>query len=318
MTKKISFVLGLLLFIFCSQLFISSSFVKTSDNLHQQQFNNKYGVYSIIKPKDLLFANEKCPSSSPEIFERIDKELLKNTYWQSNTLLYFKRANKFFPMIEEILEENNIPDDFKYLALIESGLENVFSPSGAAGFWQIMKGTGREYGLEVNYAIDERFNLEKSTRAACKYLQKAHDRFGSWTLAAASYNMGISGLKRKMKSQSTDNYYDLHLNNETSRYVFRILVVKEILENPSKYGFVLRENDLYTFPEVDLIMVDSTIADLNKFALSKNINYKILKQFNPWLRVASLPDRSRRTYYIKIPRNKENLVFKNSTLENLN
>ena len=318
MNKKILSILGLIILIVLSKLFISSTYLKTSDKLHQQYFNKQYGIYSVVHPNNLSFANEYCPTTSNEIFERVDKELLKNIYWQSNTLLYFKRSKKYFPIIEKILETNNIPNDFKYLALIESGLENVFSPSGAAGFWQIMRGTGKEYGLEVNYAIDERFNLEKSTQVACDYLNKAYKEFGSWTLAAASYNMGISGLKRKIKSQGTNNYYNLHLSSETSRYVFRILVVKEILENPQNYGFVFRQDDLYTYPEVDLIKIDSTIADLNKFAQSHEINYKILKHFNPWLRVSSLPDKSRRKYVLKIPKNKESLVFEDFESDNIN
>jgi hypothetical protein len=245
----------------------------------------------------------------------LDKELLKNIYWQSNTLLYFKRANKYFPIIEEILAKNNIPSDFKYLALIESGFEYKVSPSGAAGFWQIMKGTAREYGLEVNYAIDERYHLIKSTEAACKYLQKAYDKFGSWTMAAASYNMGINGVQRQVKKQNTNNYFNLYLNDETSRYVFRIIVIKEIMENPRKYGFVFRQNDLYSYPSVNQIRVDSTINNLYSFAQENDINYKILKRFNPWLRTSKLPDESRRVYYIDIPKKSEDLIFDDLVIE---
>ena len=266
-------------------------------------------MYSVLKPDNLKFANENIPESTFDVWERLDKELLKNIYWQSNTLLYFKRANKYFPIIEEILEKNNIPNDFKYLALIESGFEYKVSPSGAAGFWQIMKGTAREYGLEVNYAIDERYNLKKSTEAACKYLQKAYDKFGSWTLAAASYNMGINGVQRQVKKQNTNNYFNLYLNDETSRYVFRIIVIKEIMENPRKYGFVFRQNDLYSYPSVKQIRVDSTINNLYSFAEENDINYKILKRFNPWLRTSKLPDESRRVYYIDIPEKSEELIF---------
>ena len=266
-------------------------------------------MYSVLKPDNLKFANENIPESTFDVWERLDKELLKNIYWQSNTLLYFKRANKYFPIIEEILEKNNIPSDFKYLALIESGFEYKVSPSGAAGFWQIMKGTAREYGLEVNYAIDERYHLIKSTEAACKYLQKAYDKFGSWTLAAASYNMGINGVQRQVKKQNTNNYFNLYLNDETSRYVFRIIVIKEIMENPRKYGFVFRQNDLYSYPSVKQIRVDSTINNLYSFAQENDINYKILKRFNPWLRTFKLPDESRRVYYIDIPEKSEELIF---------
>ena len=183
MIRKVTFVISLFSIVFLTHFFISSTYTSNSDTVHQQSFNSKYNVYSVLKPDNLKFANENIPQSTFDVWERLDKELLKNIYWQSNTLLYFKRANKYFPIIEEILEKNNIPNDFKYLALIESGFEYKVSPSGAAGFWQIMKGTAREYGLEVNYAIDERYHLIKSTEAACKYLQKAYDKFGSWTLA---------------------------------------------------------------------------------------------------------------------------------------
>ncbi len=314
MIRKYS--LPLLIFLLSLSLFfISSSYLNTSDNIHQQGFNNKYNVYSVLKPDNLKFSNELVPNSSLDVWERLDKELLKNIYWQSNTLLYFKRANKYFPIIEEILAENNIPDDFKYLALIESGFEYTVSPSGAAGFWQIMKGTAREYGLEVNYAIDERYNLRKSTEAACRYLQKAYNEFGSWTMAAASYNMGINGVRRKIQKQETNNYFNLHLNDETSRYVFRIIVIKEIMENPRKYGFVFRDNDLYSYPQVKQIRVDSTINNLYSFAREHNINYKILKKYNPWLRISKLPDESRRVYYIDVPTSSDEIIFEDLVVD---
>ena len=314
MIKKYSFPVSIFLFLF-SIFFLSSSYLNNSDNIHQQGFNSKYNVYSVLKPNDLKFADELVPNTSLDVWERLDKELLKNIYWQSNTLLYFKRANKYFPIIEEILAKNNIPDDFKYLALIESGFEYTVSPSGAAGFWQIMRGTAREYGLEVNYAIDERYNLRKSTEAACSYLRKAYDEFGSWTMAAASYNMGINGVRRKIEKQETNNYFNLHLNDETSRYVFRIIVIKEIMENPRKYGFVFRDNDLYTYPQVKQIRVDSTIDNLYSFAKDHNINYKILKKYNPWLRISKLPDESRRVYYIDIPIKSDELIFEDLVVD---
>jgi hypothetical protein len=315
MIRKVTFVISLFLIVFLTHFFISSTYTSNSDTVHQQGFNSKYNVYSVLKPDNLKFANENIPQSTFDVWERLDKELLKNIYWQSNTLLYFKRANKYFPIIEEILEKNNIPSDFKYLALIESGFEYKVSPSGAAGFWQIMKGTAREYGLEVNYAIDERYHLKKSTEAACKYLQKAYDKFGSWTMAAASYNMGINGVQRQVKKQNTNNYFNLYLNDETSRYVFRIIVIKEIMENARKYGFVFRQNDLYSYPSVKQIRVDSTINNLYSFAQENDINYKILKRFNPWLRTSKLPDESRRVYYIDIPEKSEDLIFDDLVIE---
>ena len=315
MIRKVTLLISLFSIVFFTHFFISSTYTSNSDTVHQQGFNSKYNVYSVLKPDNLKFANENIPQSTFDVWERLDKELLKNIYWQSNTLLYFKRANKYFPIIEEILEKNNIPSDFKYLALIESGFEYKVSPSGAAGFWQIMKGTAREYGLEVNYAIDERYHLIKSTEAACKYLQKAYDKFGSWTMAAASYNMGINGVQRQVKKQNTNNYFNLYLNDETSRYVFRIIVIKEIMENPRKYGFVFRQNDLYSYPSVKQIRVDSTINNLYSFAEENDINYKILKRFNPWLRTSKLPDESRRVYYIDIPEKSEELIFDDLAFE---
>ena len=310
MQKKHFYFLGSsLLILALAQLFIYSSELRSDDELHQQHFNMKYGIFSILQPEGLNFAGEEIPTYSPEIWERIDKELLKNTYWQSNTMLFFKKANKYFPIIEPILKKNNIPDDFKYLALIESGLDNVVSPAGAAGFWQILKSTAREHGLEVNSAIDERYNLEKSTEVACAYLNDAYAKFGSWTMAAASYNMGKNGARRRIAQQGTNNYYNLHLNSETGRYVFRIIAVKEIMENPKRYGFMFRKKDLYTMSNYKTIEVDSTIANLNDFAKLHGINYKLLKQFNPWLRTSSLPDKSRRKYILKIPTNTDLLVF---------
>ena len=316
MKRKHFYFLGSSILIFVLvQLFIYATELKSNDELHQQHFNSKYGIFAIVKPVGLNFAGEKIPTYSPEIWERIDKELLKNTYWQSNTMLFFKKANKYFPIIEPILKKNNIPDDFKYLALIESGLDNVVSPAGAAGFWQILKGTAREHGLEVNSAIDERYNLEKSTEVACEYLQDAYDKFGSWTMAAASYNMGRNGARRRISEQGTNNYYNLHLNSETGRYVFRIIAVKEIMKNPKKYGFMFRDKDLYAMPAYKTIEIDSTISNLNDFAKSHEINYKLLKRFNPWLRTSSLPDRSRRKYILKIPTDTDLLVFEDVEVE---
>ena len=316
MNRKYYYFFGIsILFFGIAQLFIFSADLKSEDELHQQHFNMKYGIFAINQPEDLNFAGEEIPIYSSEIWERIDKELLKNTYWQSNTMLYFKKANKYFPIIEPILKEHNIPDDFKYLALIESGLDNVVSPAGASGFWQILKGTAREHGLEVNSAIDERYNLEKATVVACEYLQDAYNKFGTWTMAAASYNMGKNGVRRRIAKQESNNYYNLHLNNETSRYVFRIIAVKEILQNPRKYGFMFREKDLYSMPNYTTVEVDSTIVDLADFAKKNGINYKLLKQFNPWLRSTSLPDKSRRKYILKIPTNTDLMVFEDFAVD---
>ena len=304
-----SFVSFLAVLSFFFLLFSYPTKKLSEDKLHQKQFNEKYNIFAISKPANMNFCGEKVDLKSEDIWERMDKELLKNIYWQSNTMLYLKRANKFFPIIEPILKANNIPDDFKYLAVIESGLEDVISPSGAAGFWQILKSTAKEYGLEVNPAIDERYNLEKSTKVACEYLREAFEKFGSWTMAAASYNKGQNGILRLIEKQGTNNYYNLHLNSETSRYVFRIIAVKEILENPKQYGFIYREKDLYVMPKYKTIEIDATISDLADFATANGTNYKLLKQLNPWLRNTSLPDKSRRKYILKIPTDPSLLVF---------
>ena len=308
-TKNLYFLVATILCLGVVKLFVYSTQLSTEDKAFQEQFSMKYAVFSIVKPAELNFASEEVPIHSPEVWERIDKELLKNIYWQSNTMLYFKRANKYFPIIEPILKQYNIPDDFKYLAVIESGLDNVVSPSGAAGFWQIMKTTGREYGLEVNKHIDERYNLEKATIVACKYLQDSYNIFGNWTMSAAAYNMGKSGASRRMKEQITNNYYNLYLNSETARYIFRIIAIKEIMQQPRKYGFLFREQDLYVMPNFTTIEVDSTIANLSDFAQSHDLNYKLLKQFNPWLRSKSLPDESRRKYILKVPTDIDVMVF---------
>lgn len=298
-----------------SRFFMFSGDLKSEDNLHQEQFNLKYGIFAILKPEGLDFSGEDVPIHSSDIWERIDKELLKNTYWQSNTMLYFKKAYKYFPIIEPILQKYNIPDDFKYLAVIESGLDNVVSPSGAAGFWQIMKGTALEYGLEVNSKIDERYNLEKSTIAACQYLQDSYDKFGSWTMAAAAYNMGNNGLSRVIAEQGSNNYYNLYLNTETSRYVFRIIAIKDIMQHPKKYGFMFRKRDLYTMSRYKIVKVDSTISSLSEFARYYGVNYKLLKQFNPWLRSTSMPN-FRKKYTFKIPLDTSLIVFDNIRVQN--
>lgn len=260
-----------------------------------------YKVYALQLPEVLDFAGETTPLDAPDIRERLDKELLVNTYWQSNMMLLLKRANKHFPLIEKILEEEGVPSDFKYLSVIESALENARSPKGAKGFWQLMPATAKEYGLEVNSNVDERYHIEKSTRAACQYLKKAKNRFGSWTLAAASYNRGMYGTNRLLDKQLVDNYYDLLLNSETSRYVFRILAVKEIMSNPQRYGFIFKAADLYHSIPVNKIGLDTAITNLAEFAKEKQINYKILKIHNPWLIENHLNNKSRKYYEIAIP-----------------
>ncbi|WP_438961937.1 transglycosylase SLT domain-containing protein [Nonlabens sp.] len=260
-----------------------------------------YGVYALQLPKTLDFAGETVPLHNPDIKERADREFLVNTYWQSNGIMLIKKSKKYFPIIEPILAEEGIPDDFKYLAVIESGLNNVVSPAGASGFWQIMSTTGKELGLEVNSNVDERYHLEKATRAACKYLKDSKERMGSWTLAAAAYNAGNAGVNRELERQQVTDYYDLLLNQETGRYMFRILALKEILKAPQSFGFHIEPEQYYYQVPTRKIKVDYEIDDLAAFAKANNINYKILKIHNPWLRESQLNNKSKKLYEIEIP-----------------
>ena len=252
-------------------------------------------------PTTTDFAGETAPLHVVDVRERLDRELLINANLHSTTTLILKRANRAFPVIEPILQKYGIPDDFKYLAVIESGLVNAVSSAGARGVWQFMPETAKEKGMEVNDFVDERYHLEKSTEAACKYLLAAKNKFGSWTMAAASYNGGMNGVNKKIEEQQVTNYYDLALTEETSRYVFRILALKEIMKNPAKYGFNIYPADLYSPIPTKKIEVDSTITDLASFAKTQGINYKILKIHNPWLRDKKLVNPSKKKYEIEIP-----------------
>lgn len=266
-----------------------------------KQVAESYRISAITLPKTLRFADELVPLNDPEIRERADREFLVNTYWQSNTLLLLKRASAYFPVIEPILAKNGIPDDFKYLAVAESGLRPLVSPAGATGIWQIMDPTGKEYGLEINDNVDERYHLAKATQAACDYLKKSKNRFGSWTLAAAAYNAGTTRIQDYMDIQKADNYYDLLLNQETSRYVFRILALKEILTHPQRYGFEITPDDVYTPIPTFQVIVDTPVANWAHFAALYKTSYKILKRHNPWLREPHLNNSSRKKYILQIP-----------------
>lgn len=260
-----------------------------------------YRITAIDIPEDLNFAGEPVPQEDPEIMERVDREFLVNTYWQSNALLLMKRANKYFPIIEPILSKNGIPDDFKYLAVAESGLDNVVSSARATGFWQIMKATGKQYGLEINANVDERYHLEKSTEVACKYLNWHKKKYGNWTLAAAAYNTGTGSVDKYLGIQKVNDYYDLLLGQETGRYVFRIMAIKEILSHPEKYGFDIEKKDLYSAVPTFSVEVNKPVADFADFAKEYEINYKVLKRHNPWLREAHLNNQSGKKYTIEIP-----------------
>ncbi|TXD49029.1 lytic transglycosylase domain-containing protein [Polaribacter sp. IC073] len=275
--------------------------IHKSDSDPETQTHKTYKIKTLGIPNGLNLAGERVPIEINDVKERMERELLVNTYWQSNGILLIKRANKYFPILEPLLKKHNLPDDFKFLALAESGFTDETSSAGAAGMWHFMRTTGKEYGLEINDNVDERYNIEKSTEVAAEYLKKSKARLGSWTLAAAAYNAGNYGISRRIKAQQVDNYYDALLPNETERYIFRILALKEIITNPKKYGFVFEEKDLYTFEETKTVKVDTVISNLTVFAKKFGMNYKELKIHNPWLRENKLNNRSRKLYEIKVP-----------------
>ncbi|HLT81637.1 MAG TPA: lytic transglycosylase domain-containing protein [Cyclobacteriaceae bacterium] len=252
-------------------------------------------------PQGITFAGEPVPLDIPDVRERLDKELQINVYFHSNTIFLIKRANRWLPQMEKILKEHGIPEDFMYLPLIESNLLNAVSPKHAVGYWQILEDSGRELGLEISREVDERYDPLKATEAACKYLRRAYNKFQNWTIVAASYNRGMAGMQRALDDQKVDSYYDLYLNEETSRYVFRILAIKEIIRNPEKYGFFIRQKHLYKEEPLRYVEVNETIRDLVDFAKDHGTNYKLLKRHNPWLRQEKLTIKNGKSYLIALP-----------------
>jgi membrane-bound lytic murein transglycosylase D len=320
MLKKIKNILpGAFLFVLLALIVEFLNF-STSNINEGNTFNQNYKVLPVPLPDTMNFAGEPVPMSHFGVRENLEQEMLVNIYWQSQTMLCLKRANRYFPEIERILKENGIPDDFKYLAMAESGFTYKASSAGAAGFWQIIKSTAIANGLEVDKEVDERNNLAKSTEAACKYFKQAYEQFHNWTLVAASYNMGMGAVAKAMTFQKQDSYYDLGLNTETSRYVFRVLALKEVQSNPEKFGFFIKQSELYPpFPTIQ-VSVDSSITNLADFAISMKVNYRILKILNPWLLSSNLPNPDKQTYIISIPKTDavfvdlgENVVYNDST-----
>ena len=282
----------------------SSTEVISDDGVYEAGYageDQRLPAISFAVPKEMTFAGEAVPLSIPDVHERLDKELQINCYLHSNTIFLIKRANRWFPQMEEILKKYDIPEDFKYLPLIESNLLNVISYKDAVGYWQILKDSGKELGLEITNEVDERYDPLKATEAACKYLKRSYKKFGSWTIVAASYNRGMGGVERALENQSEKSYYDLYLNDETSRYVFRILAIKEIAEHPLRYGFRIDPDHLYKEEPLRYVEVDETIKDLVVFAKEHGTNYKLLKRHNPWLREDRLTIRKGRKYSIAIP-----------------
>jgi hypothetical protein len=267
------------------------------DSEHKESFS----VYGVQVPERVVFAGEPVPVDLFDVKESLDKEMLSNTFFHSQTIRLIKETNRYFPVIEPVLRNNLVPDDFKYLAVAESGLSQAVSPAKAVGFWQLLKGTAQEYGLEVNAEVDERYHIVKSTEVACKYLVDSFKKYRNWTMTAASYNAGRRGIDRQIQRQHKENYYDLLLNEETARYVYRVVALKLIFEDPSAYGFNIAENELYPEIPVYTVTVDSTVADFSVFAKEHGTNYKILKFLNPWLRDIKLTNAGRKSYEIMIP-----------------
>ena len=264
----------------------------------------QYWVETPPVPDEVSLFGEEIPMENIEVYERVEREFIVNTYWHSATLLLMKRANRWFPVIEPILADHGIPDDFKFISMIESNLSNAVSPKGATGYWQFMKDAGRKYGLEINGEVDERYHVQKSTVAACKYLKDSYDKFGSWTLAAASYNMGVNGIRRQAERQKTNNYFEMKLNEETTRYIARAAAMKEIFNYPERYGFRIRENELYPELETYSVTISGPVKHFADFAKNEGVDYKTLKLFNPWLRENYLTNKKKKTYIITLPENK--------------
>ncbi len=272
-----------------------------------KQSNLKGGPYSgtlhnsPFVPENISFCNEAVPIQYFDVYESLERELISNMYFHSQTLLSLKRASRYFPEIEPVLKKYNIPDDFKYLAVAENGFSYITSPAGAVGFWQILEGTGKEYGLEINDEVDERYHLEKATGVACKFLLDSYKIYKNWAMVAASYNAGRKGIERQVDRQGETSYYDLLLNEETARYVFRILALKLIFENPPAYGFDLPAEERYAPISHTVITISGPISDMGAFAKEHETNYKLLKTLNPWLRDTKLSNTALKEYIIKIP-----------------
>jgi hypothetical protein len=285
--KVLYFLLAFVLFWQCTTV---NSTLPTQTNTHILP----------VWPQSISFAGEVVPLDKHYVLERLDRELLVNTFWHSNSILVLKRAAKYFPIIESILQENGIPDDFKYLAVIESGLTHVTSPAGAEGFWQFMPQTARDYGLEVSGNIDERLHLIRATESAAAYLTDAYAEFGNWTLAAAAYNAGVQRIKTSMEKQQTNSYYDLFLNEETSRYMYRMLATKLIFESPERYGFAIPKAQTYPFPKNKLVKVSISPIDWVAFAQSQNMSYADLREMNPWIKGYQLSNRNNKVYEVRV------------------
>jgi membrane-bound lytic murein transglycosylase D len=298
----VQWFLAFLLLFSLGYLLIKTTWSTPSANTVSFSDNNFY-VLDLSIPANLDFCGEKIPSNNYEIRDDLKKEFFSSSYWKSNSMILFRRAQKWFPYIEPILQKEGVPDDFKYLAVIESHLSNITSPAGASGFWQLLPGSARNYGLEVNNEVDERFHVEKATHAACLHIKDAYKVFKNWTLSAAAYNRGIGGIISALRRQRTDNYFDLLLNRETGSFVYRILAYKTLFSSPGHFG--IKKKKWAYFPKIPMkaVRVDSSIHNLEAFAAYAGTDKATLKAFNPWLLGDVLTNTSQKTYEIRIPKN---------------
>ncbi len=300
--KKLSIVAIVLASLaIAGEIFIYATPKEDSDEVQTRAIMHDYRVYAPVIPDTMTFCGEAVPLETYYVREALDNELIINMYRQSSTVLYFKRANRYFPIIEPILKKHNIPDDMKYLCVIESGLTNATSPAKAQGFWQFIPSTGKKYGLTIDDEIDMRNDVVASTEAACAYLRSLYNRFHSWSAAAAAYNCGENGLARRMESQGTNVYYDIRLNSETGRYVYRILAMKQIMQHPQQYGYFIRHCDLYPPIPTRTATLSGQNVDLYQFAKNNNTSYKMLRTLNPWLQTDNLKNKANRSYTVKLP-----------------
>ena len=302
-SKRLIFIFALVAFAAFEGFYYSRNKEKAAADLdYQKAFLRSNKIYSLVLPDKAEFAGEEAPLGLYYVREGLDRELMVNTYWHSSTLLMLKKSNRYFHIIIPILKRNGIPEDFKYLALIESGLSNIQSPAGAAGFWQFIPGTGKHFGLEISDQVDERYHVEKATEAACKLLRGSFNKYGSWTLAAAAYNVGEGRISKELERQKAGSYYDLYLPEETMRYVYRIIALKLLYEHPTEYGYNIRKKDLYPPIPSYTVTIDSSINNLPVFAKTMKINYRLLKEFNPWLRSDKLTNTGKKKYTLTIPK----------------
>ena len=300
--------LGIALMVFVFAVIPDNSSV---DEAYHKLFRKYTRVFVPEVPSKVTFAGEEVPMNLYYVRESMEREVMAGTFMHSSTLQMFKRAYRWFPVIEPILRKNGIPDDFKFLAVAESNLGNVTSPAGAEGPWQFLKATGQKYGLEINSDIDERYNMEKATQAAGEYFKDGWKEYKNWTLVAAAYNRGPDGISKALEKQKVSSYYDLYLNEETARYLFRIIAIKQIYNQPVKYGFYTIEQDFYPQVPVKLVTIDSTVKDLPALALALKTNYRVLRELNPWIQSYLLPNKSGKIYTLKVPREPGALQYEN-------